>query len=65
MRSATAAGKICVMIVLLALLCSATAQKPEHKIDAFTDTPILDLKPYIPGYDSVKASVPDWRKKRK
>ncbi len=168
MRSATAAGKICVMIVLLAMLCSATAQKPEQiteeqfilrpvgsvhkenghttlvlnkevepalcgldgyshvwvlwwldcndtpkkrsilqvhpqgnrknpltgvfacrsparpnlialtlcrvlsvkdnvveidKIDAFTDTPILDLKPYIPGYDSVKASVPDWRKK--
>ena len=30
------------------------------KIDAFADTPILDLKPYIPGYDSAKASVPDW-----
>jgi len=35
------------------------------KIDAFADTPILDLKPYIPGYDSAKASVPDWLKNRK
>ncbi len=34
------------------------------KIDAFADTPILDLKPYIPGYDSAKASVPDWLKNR-
>jgi len=32
------------------------------EIDAFADTPILDLKPYIPGYDSAKASVPDWLK---
>jgi len=32
------------------------------KIDAFADTPILDLKPYIPGYDSAKASVPYWLK---
>ena len=30
------------------------------KIDAFTDTPILDLKPYIPSCDSAKASIPDW-----
>jgi tRNA-Thr(GGU) m(6)t(6)A37 methyltransferase TsaA len=35
------------------------------KIDAFANTPILDLKPYIPGYDSANASVPDWRKDRK
>ncbi|HMA67091.1 MAG TPA: tRNA (N6-threonylcarbamoyladenosine(37)-N6)-methyltransferase TrmO [Desulfosalsimonadaceae bacterium] len=33
-------------------------------IDAFAGTPILDLKPYIPGYDSTsEASVPDWVKK--
>ena len=32
------------------------------KIDAFSHTPILDLKPYIPGYDSAEASVPDWLK---
>jgi tRNA-Thr(GGU) m(6)t(6)A37 methyltransferase TsaA len=32
------------------------------KIDAFSDTPVLDLKPYIPGYDSTEASVPDWLK---
>jgi len=34
------------------------------KIDAFANTPILDLKPYIPGYDSANASVPDWLKNR-
>lgn len=31
-------------------------------IDAFPHTPVLDLKPYIPGYDSAKASIPDWLK---
>jgi len=31
-----------------------------EKIDAFSNTPILDLKPYIPGYDSTPASVPEW-----
>ena len=30
------------------------------RIDAFADTPILDLKPYIPGYDSAEATTPDW-----
>ncbi|MCD6338070.1 MAG: tRNA (N6-threonylcarbamoyladenosine(37)-N6)-methyltransferase TrmO [Verrucomicrobia bacterium] len=34
------------------------------KIDAFANTPILDLKPYIPGYDSAKASVPNWLRNR-
>lgn len=29
-------------------------------IDARANTPILDLKPYIPGYDSADASVPGW-----
>jgi tRNA-Thr(GGU) m(6)t(6)A37 methyltransferase TsaA len=30
-------------------------------LDAIDGTPVLDIKPYIPGYDSpVKASVPDW-----
>lgn len=32
------------------------------KIDAFANTPILDLKAYIPSCDSAKASVPDWLK---
>ena len=32
-------------------------------IDAFAGTPILDLKPYIPGYDSAKATVPGWLKR--
>lgn len=30
------------------------------KIDAFADTPLLDLKPYIPASDSAKASTPGW-----
>lgn len=34
------------------------------KIDAFADTPILDLKPYIPGPDSANASAPNWLKHR-
>ncbi len=30
-------------------------------LDAFGGTPVLDLKPYIPYYDSVpEAGVPDW-----
>jgi tRNA-Thr(GGU) m(6)t(6)A37 methyltransferase TsaA len=32
-----------------------------ERIDAFDKTPVLDLKPYIPGYDgSGKATVPSW-----
>jgi tRNA-Thr(GGU) m(6)t(6)A37 methyltransferase TsaA len=32
-----------------------------EKIDAFDGTPVLDLKPFIPGYDSASdAKVPDW-----
>ncbi len=32
------------------------------KIDAFDETPVLDLKPYIPGIDEEKENVrlPDW-----
>lgn len=33
-----------------------------EKIDAFSNTPILDLKPYIPDGDSAQASIPDWLK---
>lgn len=37
-----------------------------EKIDAFDGTPILDLKPYIPGYDSSEAAtVPNWIGKKK
>lgn len=36
-----------------------------NKIDAFSGTPILDLKPYIPDNDSAEASIPDWLKKKK
>lgn len=28
-----------------------------EKIDAFDETPILDIKPYIPGYDSADDAV--------
>ena len=32
-----------------------------EKTDAFDDTPVLDLKPYIPGYDGDgKATLPKW-----
>ena len=34
------------------------------KIDAFHNTPVLDLKPYIPSCDSAEASFPSWLKKR-
>jgi tRNA-Thr(GGU) m(6)t(6)A37 methyltransferase TsaA len=34
------------------------------KIDAFTDTPILDIKPYIPATDLAEGSVPNWLKDR-
>jgi len=39
------------------------------KTDAFDGTPVLDIKPFIPGYDSTPhAAMPDWlekaRKKR-
>ena len=31
------------------------------KTDAFDGTPVLDIKPFIPGYDTAKdAKVPDW-----
>jgi tRNA-Thr(GGU) m(6)t(6)A37 methyltransferase TsaA len=33
-------------------------------IDAFDGTPIIDLKPYMPAYDSVtEATVPEWVKR--
>jgi tRNA-Thr(GGU) m(6)t(6)A37 methyltransferase TsaA len=54
-------------------LCKIVAVKDNvieiEKTDAFDGTPVLDIKPFIPGYDTVEdASVPDWleraRKKR-
>ena len=52
---------------LIALtLCKIVSVKDNvlevEKIDAFADTPVLDLKPYIPGYDSAEATVPQWLK---
>jgi len=36
-----------------------------ESIDAFDDTPVLDLKPHIPGSDGVeKATVPSWISKK-
>jgi tRNA-Thr(GGU) m(6)t(6)A37 methyltransferase TsaA len=36
-----------------------------EKIDAFEGTPVLDIKPYAPGQDSVTgAKVPEWAKPR-
>jgi tRNA-Thr(GGU) m(6)t(6)A37 methyltransferase TsaA len=32
-----------------------------EKIDAFDGTPVIDIKPYLPGYDTAgDASVPRW-----
>ena len=32
-----------------------------EKIDAFDGTPVLDMKPFLPGYDTAdNATVPDW-----
>lgn len=37
-----------------------------ESIDALDGTPILDLKGYLPGYDSAEnAKAPDWRFKKK
>jgi len=32
-----------------------------EKIDAFDGTPILDIKPFLPGYDTTEdAKMPEW-----
>ena len=34
-------------------------------LDAIDGTPVIDIKPYIPGYDSVAdAKVPEWRARK-
>jgi tRNA (Thr-GGU) A37 N-methylase len=33
----------------------------EMNITAFDNTPVIDIKPYLPGYDTAdKAEVPEW-----
>jgi tRNA-Thr(GGU) m(6)t(6)A37 methyltransferase TsaA len=55
---------------LIALtLCKVVAVKGNvvtvEKIDAFPGTPVVDIKPFIPGYDSVPdARVPEWANKK-
>ena len=54
---------------LIALsLCKIVSVKENRveieRIDAFGDTPVIDLKPYIPGYDSAEATVPDWLRRK-
>jgi len=55
---------------LIALtLCKVVSVKENvvevEKIDAFPGTAVLDIKPFIPGYDSVPdARVPDWLQRR-
>jgi tRNA-Thr(GGU) m(6)t(6)A37 methyltransferase TsaA len=34
------------------------------QIDAFPNTPVLDLKPYIPNIDTANASFPEWVKSK-
>ncbi len=55
---------------LIALtLCKVISVKGRRveidKIDAFANTPILDLKPYIPGIDAADASMPEWMKRHR
>jgi tRNA-Thr(GGU) m(6)t(6)A37 methyltransferase TsaA len=51
---------------LLALtLCEVVSVKGNvievEEIDAFDGTPVLDIKPFLPGHDSASdAAVPDW-----
>ena len=51
---------------LIALtLCKIVSVKENvveiEKTDAFPDTPVLDMKPFIPGYDSAPdVRLPDW-----
>ena len=54
---------------LIALtLCKVVAVKDNvieiEKTDAFDGTPVLDIKPFIPGYDTADdAKVPEWLKR--
>jgi tRNA-Thr(GGU) m(6)t(6)A37 methyltransferase TsaA len=34
------------------------------QIDAFPNTPVLDLKPYIPSKDNANATLPEWLKNK-
>lgn len=37
-----------------------------EEIDAFEGTPVLDIKPFLPDYDTAEdATVPNWLKKRR
>jgi tRNA-Thr(GGU) m(6)t(6)A37 methyltransferase TsaA len=55
---------------LIALsLCKIVSVKDNvvqvEKIDAFADTPVVDLKPYLSGYDTTDdAHSPDWATKK-
>lgn len=55
---------------LIALTLSKVLAVKENVIeidqtDAFDGTPVLDIKPFLPGYDSVEdAKVPEWTKNR-
>ena len=55
---------------LIALtLCKVVAVKDNvveiDKTDAFDGTPVLDIKPFLPGYDTAEdVKVPDWAKSK-
>jgi tRNA-Thr(GGU) m(6)t(6)A37 methyltransferase TsaA len=49
-------------------LCKVTSVEERvvevESIDAFDGTPVLDIKPFIPGHDSASdATIPDWLKR--
>ena len=60
-RSPMRPNPIAVSSVGIAYVDEATATVGLHYIDAFPESPVLDLKPYIPSVDRVESpSVPEW-----
>lgn len=51
---------------LCKVICVSGSIIEIDQIDAFPETPVIDLKPYIPSIDTAKVStIPEWLKKRK
>lgn len=60
-RSPMRPNPIAVSSVGIAYVDEATATVRLHYIDAFPESPVLDLKPYTPSVDRVESpSVPKW-----
>lgn len=65
-RSPARPTPIGLSIVALQHLDQATRRIYIDQIDAHHDTPVVDIKPYMPFSDKVdKAKVPDWFRENK